>query len=592
MAPGLDAQTRLADELGPAPVERARALGQRCQRIEARERAGERREWLDVGLQRVDQLLVQQLLAGERAVLRRERLVFEGLQLGRDESLGVFQRLAALVVGRHFARLTLRHLDVEAVNLVELHPQVGDAGARALARLEVDQVGIAIGADAAQLVEVGIEAGRDDTAVAQQHGGLVRDRGFEALENLGRRGERFAEHFDQRGRIGRQLRTQRRQRLQGCAQAGQLARPHLAQGDAGGDAFDIADAAQRVAQVIEARAVQSLDRIVPLARGTAFALRVREPLAQRARAHAGAAGVEQREQRGRVFAAQGLREFEVAMGDLRQVEQVSRALHLEPADVRERLALRVFGKAEQRRASRVRGVRVLRIEAGEAGDPQLRAKFAQAECAVELPRWPMGKGELRSGQRGRHLIAIDQHFGRGEAGQPRTQLGLTAFGQTELAAGQRQPRQAPHLADLGDREQQRVALVGEQLGVGHGARGHHTHHLAFDWPLGGGHVADLLADRDRLAQPDQLGEVAVERHHRHTGHRDRLAATGAARGQGDVEQAIGLARIVEKQLVEIAHAIEQERVGMVGLDAGVLRHHWRQRWRWLRCRCGRHHSFP
>jgi hypothetical protein len=37
------------------------------------------------------------------ALLRRQGLVLEGLELGRDEALGVLQRLAAAVVVRHLA---------------------------------------------------------------------------------------------------------------------------------------------------------------------------------------------------------------------------------------------------------------------------------------------------------------------------------------------------------------------------------------------------------------------------------------------------------------------------------------------------------
>ena len=51
-----------------------------------------------------EQRLVEQLLAGERALLRRERLVLEGLQLRRDVALGVLQRLPPPVVVGHLAR--------------------------------------------------------------------------------------------------------------------------------------------------------------------------------------------------------------------------------------------------------------------------------------------------------------------------------------------------------------------------------------------------------------------------------------------------------------------------------------------------------
>ncbi len=44
-------------------------------------------------------------------------------------------------------------------------------------------------------------------------------------------------------------------------------------------------------------------------------------------------------------------------------------------------------------------------------------------------------------------------------------------------------------------------------------------------------------------------------------------ADGAALGQRDIEQLRGAARIVVEHLVEIAHAIEQQHVRMLRLDA-------------------------
>jgi hypothetical protein len=60
--------------------------------------------------------------------------------------------------------------------------------------------------------------------------------------------------------------------------------------------------------------------------------------------------------------------------------------------------------------------------------------------------------------------------------------------------------------------------------------------------------------------------------HRHPGHRDRRAGAGAALGQGDVEQARRLARIVVEQLVEIAHPEQQQDVRVLALGAQVLAH--------------------
>src|SRR5439155_27031130 len=117
------------------------------------------------------------LLERERALARRERLVLEGLELGRDVALGILHRLAALVLERNLVELPLRHLDVEAVHAVEFDPEVGDSGAAALALLHLEQEGAAIALDRAQLVEPRMMAVADDAAFAQHRGGLFLQRG-------------------------------------------------------------------------------------------------------------------------------------------------------------------------------------------------------------------------------------------------------------------------------------------------------------------------------------------------------------------------------------------------------------------------------
>ncbi len=134
-----------------------------------------------MGLQVVEQALEQQFLAGQRAFLGAQRLVLEGLEFGRDEALGVLQCLAAPVVGRHLVGLALRDLDVEAMHLVELHAQIGDAGAGAFALFELEQEAVAVVLDRAQLVKFGVEAGGDDAAVAHQRGRVFTDRGTQQL---------------------------------------------------------------------------------------------------------------------------------------------------------------------------------------------------------------------------------------------------------------------------------------------------------------------------------------------------------------------------------------------------------------------------
>ena len=165
-----------------------------------------------------------------------------------------------------------------------------------------------------------------------------------------------------------------------------------------------------------------------------------------------------------------------------------------------------------------------------------------------------------------------QQLGRTQAFELGRQHGQRRFQQPEVAAGEVEPGQPRALALDGDGQQQAVAAVVEQVGVGQRARRDDARHGAFDRALRGRRIADLFADGDRFAELDQLGEVLLNGVEGHAGHRDRLAGRLAALGQGDVEQARGLFGILEEQLVEVAHPVEQQQVGVLALQRQILLH--------------------
>ena len=354
---------------------------------DASERAT-RRDRLEVRRERVEQRLVERLLARQRALARRQRLVLERLQLRRDEALGVLHRLAAPVVGRHLRRLPLRDLDEVAVDAIELDAQRRDAGALALLRLELDQVGVAAAADRAQLVELGVDAGGDDAAVAQA-APPARRRWPRARSR-----SRPAARAPRRAcRAGPTPSAGTAARTRGSASS-VARRPASSRGRTWRSAMRAPmrstsrEMAQRLAQRAVRAAEQRGDRVVAVDRDAAVAQRLRQPLAQCAAAHAGDAEIDRRQQRRRVAAAQRPRQLEVAVRDRRQVDQLARSLHLQAMDVGERAALRVLGVGEQRAGGGVRCRQLVGAEGGERGDAQLLAEHAMAERAVELPGGP------------------------------------------------------------------------------------------------------------------------------------------------------------------------------------------------------------
>ena len=179
---------------------RARATNASSRRHRVRRRLQRR----DVRRQSFDQRVEQALLARQCAFPRGERAVLEGLQFRGDVALGVLQRLAPPVVIGHLRRLAVRDLDVKAVHAVVLDPKVGDAGARALALLEVDQELACVVAQGPQLVEFGIVSSRDDIAVADRVGGLCMERGAQRRNECRRQAAGLAQIEQPRRFSGRE----------------------------------------------------------------------------------------------------------------------------------------------------------------------------------------------------------------------------------------------------------------------------------------------------------------------------------------------------------------------------------------------------
>jgi hypothetical protein len=88
---------------------------------------------------------------------------------------------------------------------------------------------------------------------------------------------------------------------------------------------------------------------------------------------------------------------------------------------------------------------------------------------------------------------------------------------------------------------------------------------------------NLLAEGDALALADELRQIPLDSVERHAGHRDRLPGRLPAGRQGDIEQRGRTPCVLEEQLVEISHPVEEQDVRVLALDAQVLLHHGRVR---------------
>ena len=137
------------------------------------------------------------------------------------------------------------------------------------------------------------------------------------------------------------------------------------------------------------------------------------------------------------------------------------------------------------------------------------------------------------------------------------------------------PGRAPGRATLGEGQQQVGAGGVEQRVLGDRAGGDQADHGAADRRLAGAglRVLHLLDHGDAEAAADQPAEIELGGVDGHAAHRDGGAGVLAATGQRDVEGGGGGFGVGEEELVEVAHAEKEQRVGVVRLDGEPLRHH-------------------
>ena len=128
---------------------------------------------------------------------------------------------------------------------------------------------------------------------------------------------------------------------------------------------------------------------------------------QQTAAHVGRASVEQRQQRGRCFAAQGLGDLQVAPCRGIHAHIALGAVDLQAADVADGLALGQFGIAEQCTGGFQSDGEIIAAESGQVEGGKLLAKRAPGSFQFEMP----GRERFARHLAGRHSgIFREQDF--------------------------------------------------------------------------------------------------------------------------------------------------------------------------------------
>jgi len=578
MPPVLDLDAPALVDLRPAVIKKPRCLGERSQRVERAERGGCLLNPAHRVRRHCPQAVEDFEFERPRALIGAEDFALDLLEFRRHETLAVDRRLLPGVVAGHAGEVGFGDLDEIPEDGIEADLERLDAGALDLALLEAGDPILALARGRAQFVERGVAAGADHAAVAHDGGRLIDDRVAQRAREIRQRVEAARELGEQlRARLGEEA-VPAGERLDARAHAGRLlerggergkvARVARAAAQPRRGALDVANAAERVAQLRERKRVPDKlrhDRL-PRADRPDVAQRVQEPFAQGPRAHRRHRAIERAEQRHRPTAAR-LDEFKVRLGDGIDDEEFADAVGPQAAEVGD-VAPHLAGEVVEDRAGRANGRAHSRAaKAIERLDFEMLAQEKLRRLALE----GVALDRVQSGDSLECLLLRRENFRRRNARQFVVQRGgVVEFGEAEFAGAQvgEGEAEAPlALADGG--EVILPALVEAEIIERAGAQD--LRKLA-PHEFAGLDLADLVADGHAFAGGDEFFDVALHRVVGHAAHRSR-----AAPGERDIQNAGGFLRVVAKHFVEIAQPEEQERVGRQLLPHGkILPHHGRR----------------
>ena len=170
MAAFINMDAGFVGELRPTVVQLVGALGQRGEHIQLADRVGSTLQWVEVFIDALHQLVIQSFLPRQRAAFCRQGFIFESLQFWRNETLGIFQRLPALIVNWGVIRLSATDFDVVAMNAVVADFQGADAGAFPLAGFQLQKKVPGVAAEIAQFIQFRVITLRNHAAFANDHG--------------------------------------------------------------------------------------------------------------------------------------------------------------------------------------------------------------------------------------------------------------------------------------------------------------------------------------------------------------------------------------------------------------------------------------
>ena len=598
MAALTDAETLPVVEDGARPAVAFGGLGQRLPVVEVGQRIGHEHKAGAFPGNAFPQFLIQAVFKALAAFRGREQPFLQFLELGRGETVAVGKALAALkMLGYGHGLLGARQFEIVAENMVVAQLELGHAVLFLLFAQKLLKHAFAMLHELKELVQLLIIARTEQAAVgdlsrksiaqgAPQKVGHVLHHVPALHKALEARGESTAfalflggkPAFFQHGPGGVERFKHGRQGGEAFLQRGKIVGLAAVQRNARGKALHVIYTVERRAQglALGSAFLEEGHHVLRERDGFQRPPRAAHTFFEQAAAHRRAGMVHHRPKRAcSALAVKAAEKLEIAFRHLVKDEVAPLFQRFERRKLGRVLLLRLLEVGHQRPAGlhefraflKAEGGGFLHVLGGQ------HPGFGLLEFEMTAEGNAHGLHAVQHGEGKRHVTLVGhEQFARSHLERPLLQLLLAGrLYARPCAGGSVHPREAASRRfGIPVKGAEVIVSLGFEVGIlkGRSARDH-AGDGALDQPLGLLRVFYLVAYGDLIALFHKLAYVGFGRMPRHAAH-GHAALVPAAAGERELKLARGRFGILEEKLVEIAHAIEEQSIGIFLLDFHVL----------------------
>ena len=576
-----DVQPVVGSDDGPHVVVLLGRLGSRQQTVEASNDVGVLLHLRYELLGCLDELVEQLLLQRQDAVLGAKYLLLILLQLLRDVTLGLGQRLLAHPLLRHLVFIRVAHLEVVAEDVVVAYLQRRNARLLSLALLNLQQVVLARVGNAPQLVKFVVDAVAYDAPLLHLLWRVGSQLGHDAVA------QRLAEvqllpHPAQRCGGRRRASclhaclTDGGYGLQCCHELHHFPWRHTSCGHLRYDTLQVADALQVLVHRLAERgvAVEVVHHVEPFVDAPLVPQGEHQPPAKHAPAHGADRAVDDVEQRLAVL-LHGLQQLQRADGKLVEPDEALLLNARQRSDVGYLRVQRLFQVLQHGSGSHDAVLHVVDTEALERLHLEVAVQLLVGRLLGEHPVVQQERDEPRAEvplEVVAPLAVVDHLLGL-EVAYQLLHIVVRTLADEELARGDVEKRNATgRLAQVDGSEEIVLLVVEHRVLHGH-ARSHQFGDASLHQFLGQFRVLQLVADGHALARPDQFRQVGVQRVVRESRHLVALVVAVVSVGQCDAQYLSCRDGILAVGLVEVAASEQQHGLRVFRLEVEKLLHH-------------------